>query len=100
MADYAERHCFADWAVTYGLRDGGISRQRFWGAPIPIIYCEMCGVVPVSIENLPVELPESAPFTGVGESPLAKVPEFVNTTCPNCNEPAQRETDTMDTFVD
>jgi leucyl-tRNA synthetase len=100
MAEYAERHGFGETATTYRLRDWGISRQRFWGTPIPIIYCETCGVVPEKYENLPVELPESAPFTGVGESPLAKVEEFVNTNCPNCSEPAKRETDTMDTFVD
>ncbi|HSK71881.1 MAG TPA: leucine--tRNA ligase, partial [Pyrinomonadaceae bacterium] len=100
MTQYAEKHGFGEGAVTYRLRDWGISRQRFWGAPIPIVYCKTCGVVPEKYENLPVELPETAPFTGVGESPLARVPEFVNTTCPNCDEPAQRETDTMDTFVD
>ena len=100
MTEYAEKHGFGEGAVTYRLRDWGISRQRFWGAPIPIVYCEKCGVVPEKYENLPVELPETAPFTGVGESPLAKVPEFVNTTCPKCDEPAERETDTMDTFVD
>ncbi len=100
MTRFAEEHSFGEAATTYRLRDWGISRQRFWGAPIPIIYCAKCGTVPVPYENLPVELPESAPFTGVGESPLAKVPAFVNTTCPNCDEPAKRETDTMDTFVD
>jgi leucyl-tRNA synthetase len=100
MAKFAEENGFGESAVTYRLRDWGISRQRFWGAPIPIVYCEKCGTVPVPYNQLPVELPESAPFTGVGESPLAKVPEFVNTTCPNCDEPAKRETDTMDTFVD
>ena len=100
MVKFAEENGFGESAVTYRLRDWGISRQRFWGAPIPIVYCEKCGTVPVPYNQLPVELPESAPFTGVGESPLAKVPEFVNTNCPNCNEPAKRETDTMDTFVD
>jgi len=100
MAEFAETNGFGEATITYRLRDWGISRQRFWGAPIPIVYCKRCGTVPVSFDALPVELPESAPFTGVGESPLAKVPEFVNTICPNCSEPARRETDTMDTFVD
>jgi leucyl-tRNA synthetase len=100
MAEYAKEKGFGESAVTYRLRDWGISRQRFWGAPIPVVYCEKCGAVPEKYENLPIELPETAPFTGVGESPLAKVPEFYETTCPSCNEPAKRETDTMDTFVD
>jgi len=100
MAEYAAANGFGETAVTYRLRDWGISRQRFWGAPIPIVYCDKCGAVPEKYENLPVRLPENAPFTGVGESPLARVPEFYETTCPNCNEPAKRETDTMDTFVD
>lgn len=101
MTKFAEKHNFGEAATTYRLRDWGISRQRFWGAPIPIVYCESCGIVPVPYEQLPVELPESAPFTGVGESPLAKVPDFVNTSCPKCGEEgAARETDTMDTFVD
>ncbi len=100
MARFAEEKGFGEAATTYRLRDWGISRQRFWGAPIPIVYCDKCGTVPEKYENLPVRLPEHAPFTGVGESPLAKVPEFVNTTCPKCNETAKRETDTMDTFVD
>jgi leucyl-tRNA synthetase len=100
MAEFAEQNKFGEATVTYRLRDWGISRQRFWGAPIPIVYCDSCGTIPASFDDLPIQLPESAPFTGVGESPLAKVPEFVNTTCPNCNEPAKRETDTMDTFVD
>ena len=100
MTKFAEEKGFGEGAVTYRLRDWGISRQRFWGSPIPIVYCDFCGTVPVSYEDLPVELPKSAPFTGVGESPLAKVEEFVNTSCPDCGEAAKRETDTMDTFVD
>jgi leucyl-tRNA synthetase len=100
MAEFAESNGFGERAVTYRLRDWGISRQRFWGAPIPIIYCESCGAVPVPESELPVVLPERAEFTGAGQSPLAGVPEFVNTTCPKCKEPARRETDTMDTFVD
>ncbi len=100
MTAYAKQHGFGEGATTYRLRDWGISRQRFWGSPIPIIYCNSCGVVPEKLENLPVELPETAPFTGVGESPLAKVPEFVNVACPKCSGTAKRETDTMDTFVD
>jgi len=100
MTEFAKENGFGEGAVTYRLRDWGISRQRFWGAPIPIIYCESCGTVPVAFKDLPIELPESAPFTGVGESPLAKVEDFVRTNCPACGEPAKRETDTMDTFVD
>ncbi len=100
MTEYAVRHGFGEAATTYRLRDWGISRQRFWGSPIPIVYCPDCGVVPEKYENLPVTLPDEAPITGTGESPLAKVPEFYETTCPNCDGPAHRETDTMDTFVD
>jgi leucyl-tRNA synthetase len=100
MARYAEEHEFGKAAVTYRIRDWGVSRQRFWGAPVPIIYCEQCGVVPVPETDLPVELPAEAAFTGSGESPLAGVPEFVNTTCPTCGGVARRDTDTMDTFVD
>ena len=100
MTAFAAEHGFGEPATTYRLRDWGISRQRFWGSPIPIVYCDICGIVPEKYENLPVELPENAPITGTGESPLAKVPEFVNTTCPQCDGPAKRETDTMDTFVD
>ena len=82
--------------VSYKLRDWLISRQRYWGAPIPIIYCDKCGILPAEI---PVLLPENVEITGLGESPLAKVPEFVNTTCYKCKGPAKRETDTMDTFM-
>lgn len=100
MAAYAEDHGFGEAAVTYRIRDWGISRQRFWGAPVPIIYCDRCGTVPVPYEALPVLLPERADFTGTGQSPLASVAAFVNTICPQCKGPARRETDTMDTFVD
>ena len=100
MTEHGVKHRFAEAATTYRLRDWGISRQRYWGSPIPIIYCPKCGVVPEKYENLPVELPDDAPITGTGESPLAKVPEFYETLCPSCNAPARRETDTMDTFVD
>jgi leucyl-tRNA synthetase len=100
MAEFARANGFGEAAITFRLRDWGISRQRFWGSPIPIIYCDKCGTVPEKFENLPVRLPENAPLTGTGESPLAKVPDFYETTCPNCHGPAHRETDTMDTFVD
>jgi leucyl-tRNA synthetase len=100
MTEYAEKHGFGEGATTYRLRDWGVSRQRFWGSPIPIVYCDACGIVPEKYENLPVRLPETAPFTGTGESPLAKVPEFINVSCPKCGGDARRETDTMDTFVD
>jgi leucyl-tRNA synthetase len=100
MTHYAEMHGFGQGATTYRLRDWGISRQRFWGAPIPIVYCDSCGIVPEKFENLPIELPDNVDITGTGESPLAKVPEFFNTACPKCGGVAKRETDTMDTFVD
>ena len=86
--------------VYYTLRDWLVSRQRYWGAPIPIIYCSRCGTVPVPEEDLPVELPYEVEFTPTGESPLGKVPSFVQTECPCCGKPARRETDTLDTFVD
>ncbi|MDH3440291.1 MAG: leucine--tRNA ligase, partial [Gammaproteobacteria bacterium] len=85
--------------VNYRLRDWGVSRQRYWGAPIPIIYCDDCGAVPVPEEDLPVVLPEDVEFTGVG-SPLKDMPEFYNVDCPTCGKAARRETDTFDTFVE
>jgi len=100
MAAYAGKKGFGQKSVTYRLRDWGISRQRYWGTPIPIIYCDKCGVQPVPYDQLPVEIPYEAEFTGEEGSPLEKVSHFVNTTCPQCGGPARRETDTMDTFVD
>jgi leucyl-tRNA synthetase len=86
--------------VNYRLRDWGISRQRYWGAPIPVLYCEACGMVPEAEENLPVVLPRDVQLSGKGGSPLAEVPQFVNAPCPKCGGRARRETDTMDTFVE
>jgi len=100
MTQDAEEKGFGRLTVQYRLKDWGISRQRYWGTPIPIIYCERCGVVPVAEEDLPVVLPANVKLTGLGHSPLADVPEFVNTRCPKCSGEARRETDTMDTFVD
>ncbi|MEN2985261.1 MAG: leucine--tRNA ligase [Thermodesulfovibrionaceae bacterium] len=100
VAEYIERNRLGKKTVNYRLRDWGISRQRYWGTPIPIIYCDQCGIVPVSEEDLPVILPENVSITGKGESPLKYVDEFYKTKCPRCNSNAYRETDTMDTFVD
>jgi leucyl-tRNA synthetase len=99
VSDFLEEKGFGRRAVTYRLRDWLISRQRYWGAPIPMIYCPKCGIVPVPEEDLPVLLPEDAEFKPTGESPLKYHQQFVNTTCPRCGAPAKRETDTMDTFM-
>ena len=100
MSEYAAKQGFGKATVTYRLKDWGISRQRYWGTPIPMLYCEKDGIVAVPERDLPVILPDNVEITLSGGSPLAQVPEFVNTTCPKCGGPARRETDTMDTFVD
>jgi leucyl-tRNA synthetase len=100
MTEKAEREGFGKAAVTYRLKDWGISRQRYWGTPIPMIHCPDCGIVPVPESDLPVVLPLNVQITGRGRSPLENVPEFINVACPRCKGPARRESDTMDTFVD
>ena len=100
MSQYAEEKGFGKATVTFRIKDWGVSRQRYWGTPIPMVYCDKDGVVPVAEKDLPVILPDNVKVTLAGGSPLGNVPEFLNTTCPKCGGPARRETDTMDTFVD
>jgi len=99
ITDYGADNGFAEKAIQFKLRDWLISRQRYWGAPIPVIHCERCGVVPVPDEDLPVELPHVKDFMPKGRSPLADVPEFMNVSCPKCGGEAKRDADTIDTFV-
>ncbi|MDN5324387.1 MAG: leucyl-tRNA synthetase [Thermosipho sp. (in: thermotogales)] len=100
VIEYLEEKKIGKRSVQYKLRDWLISRQRYWGAPIPVVYCENCGVVPVPEKDLPVKLPKDVEFLPTGQSPLALNEQFLNTTCPKCGGPAKRDADTMDTFVD
>ena len=100
IIQYAETQGFGKARVQYRLRDWLISRQRYWGAPIPVIHCPNCGTVPVPEQDLPVKLPEDVTFSGRGASPLAQLESWINVPCPTCGTPAKRETDTMDTFID
>ena len=100
MNALAEQKGFGKAAITYRIKDWGISRQRYWGTPIPVIHCPKCGMVPVPEADLPVILPTDVKLTGTGASPLLEVESFMNVKCPKCGEPARRESDTMDTFVD
>jgi leucyl-tRNA synthetase len=100
MTSDSTEKAFGKGETTYRLKDWGISRQRYWGTPIPVVYCEKDGIVPVPDDQLPVKLPEAVTLTGQGQSPLAGSPKFLHTKCPRCGGPARRETDTMDTFVD
>lgn len=99
IINYVEEKGIGERKVNFRLRDWLISRQRYWGAPIPVVYCEKCGTVPIPESELPVRLPENVKFTGQGKSPLSECEEFMNTTCPKCGGHARRESDTMDTFV-
>ena len=100
IAEHLEKEGWGKKAIRYRLRDWGVSRQRYWGTPIPIIYCDRCGVMPVREDQLPVTLPIDVPFTGKGRSPLAESKAFTDVQCPQCGAAGRRETDTMDTFVD
>jgi leucyl-tRNA synthetase len=100
MAAHAKENGFGEQAITFRIKDWGISRQRYWGTPIPIIHCPKCGMVPVPEKDLPVVLPLDVKITGEGRSPLESVDSFINVTCPKCGGTARRESDTMDTFVD
>lgn len=100
ITKWLQQKGLAEKTINYALRDWNVSRQRYWGAPIPVVYCKKCGIVPVNEEDLPVKLPENAPLTGEGDSPLKRVKSFVKTTCPQCGGEAERETDTFDTFVE
>ena len=99
MGEYLKENNLGEPTINYKLRDWLVSRQRYWGAPIPVVYCDECGIVPVPEKDLPVVLPDDVEFTPDGESPLKKCESFVNCTCPKCGKPAKREVDTLDTFV-
>jgi leucyl-tRNA synthetase len=99
VCDFLEKNNLGNAAINYRLRDWGVSRQRYWGTPIPVIFCDSCGIVPTPYDQLPVELPIEAKLKKQGKSPLKEIKEFYETPCPKCGEPGHRETDTLDTFV-